>query len=66
MDITAQYRLRPVYTRWLKGELPEDPRMKIRVLDFAAAQNERNPAASKVLALEKKWNEVYKRGISQP
>jgi ketosteroid isomerase-like protein len=74
LDFAAQYRLRPVYTRWLKGEIPEDPRMKIRVsllvlaalavwaLDFAAAQNERNPAAPKVLALEKKWNDVYKRG----
>jgi ketosteroid isomerase-like protein len=30
-------------------------------LDFAVAQNERNPAASKVLALEKKWNDAYKQ-----
>jgi ketosteroid isomerase-like protein len=30
-------------------------------LDFAVAQNERNAATSKVLALEKKWNDVYKR-----
>src|ERR1700739_5012367 len=31
-------------------------------LDFAVAQNERGAAASQVLALEKKWNDVYKRG----
>ena len=30
-------------------------------LEFAVAQNERGAAASQVLALEKKWNDVYKR-----
>jgi ketosteroid isomerase-like protein len=54
--------------------IPGHQRMKIRVsllvlaslavwaLDFAIAQNERSTAASKVLALEKKWNDVYRRG----
>ncbi|MBZ5614515.1 MAG: nuclear transport factor 2 family protein [Acidobacteriia bacterium] len=36
--------------------------LAVWALDFAVAQNERNPAAAKVLALEKKWNDVYKRG----
>jgi ketosteroid isomerase-like protein len=57
-----------------RRKIPGDQRMKIKVsllvlaslavwaLDFAVAQNDRNPAASKVLALEKKWNDVYKRG----
>jgi len=31
-------------------------------LNCAVGQNERNNPASKVLALEKKWNDVYKRG----
>jgi ketosteroid isomerase-like protein len=35
--------------------------LAVWALDFAVAQNERNPAASKVLALEKKWNDDYKR-----
>jgi ketosteroid isomerase-like protein len=35
--------------------------LAVWALDFAVAQNERNAAASKVLALEKKWNDVYKR-----
>src|ERR1700740_2351492 len=30
-------------------------------LDFAVAQNKRDPATAKVLELEKKWNDVYKR-----
>src|ERR1019366_7249319 len=57
-----------------RREIPGDQRMKIRVSllvlaslavwasDFAVAQNERKTAASKVLALEKKWNDVYKQG----
>jgi ketosteroid isomerase-like protein len=36
--------------------------LAVWALDFAIAQNERSTAASKVLALEKKWNDVYKRG----
>ena len=36
--------------------------LAVWALDLAVAQNERNPAASKILALEKKWNDVYKRG----
>lgn len=36
--------------------------LAVWALDFAVAKNERNPAASKVLTLEKKWNDVYKRG----
>jgi ketosteroid isomerase-like protein len=31
-------------------------------LNCAVGQNERNNPTSKVLALEKKWNDVYKRG----
>ena len=31
-------------------------------LDIAVAQNKSSTPASQVLALEKKWNEVYKRG----
>jgi len=31
-------------------------------LNCAVGQNERNNPPSKVLALEKKWNDVYKRG----
>ena len=30
-------------------------------LDFTVAQNKRDRVASEVLALEKKWNDVYKR-----
>jgi len=30
--------------------------------DFATAQNSADPGASKILALENKWNEAYKRG----
>jgi ketosteroid isomerase-like protein len=60
-----------VYTRWLKQG---DSAMKTRVsllvlasllvwaLDSAVGQNERNSATSKVLALEKKWNDAYQRG----
>jgi ketosteroid isomerase-like protein len=36
--------------------------LAVWALDFVVAQNERNPAATKVLALENKWNDVYKRG----
>jgi ketosteroid isomerase-like protein len=35
--------------------------LAVWALNFAVAQGERNLAASKVLALEKKWNDVYKR-----
>jgi ketosteroid isomerase-like protein len=35
--------------------------LAVWALDFAVAQSERNTAAPKVLALEKKWNDVYKR-----
>ena len=31
-------------------------------VDCAVGQDERNTSTSKVLALEKKWNDVYKRG----
>jgi ketosteroid isomerase-like protein len=31
-------------------------------LDFAVAKNERNTAASKILELEKKWNDAYQQG----
>jgi ketosteroid isomerase-like protein len=31
-------------------------------LEFGAAQSKPEPAASKILALENKWNEAYKRG----
>ncbi len=34
----------------------------VLAFDCALGQNERNSATSKVLALEKKWNDVYKRG----
>src|SRR5258708_39704926 len=30
--------------------------------DFATAQDRADPGASKILALENKWNEAYKRG----
>src|SRR5713226_5577993 len=30
--------------------------------DFGVAQGKREPGASKILALESKWNEAYKRG----
>ncbi len=36
--------------------------LAVWALDFAVAQNKRDTVASKVLALEKKWNDVYKRG----
>jgi len=36
--------------------------LAVWALDFAVAQNERNNTASKILALEKRWNDVYKRG----
>jgi len=36
--------------------------LAIWALDFAVAQNKSSTAASQVLALEKKWNDVYKRG----
>jgi hypothetical protein len=36
--------------------------LAVWVLDFAVAQNKSSTPASQVLALEKKWNEVYKRG----
>src|SRR5579859_8061397 len=35
--------------------------LAVWALDFAVAK-EHDPAAAKVLALEKKWNDVYKRG----
>jgi ketosteroid isomerase-like protein len=35
--------------------------LAVWALDFAVAK-ERDPAATKILALEKKWNDVYKRG----
>ncbi len=35
--------------------------LAVWAVDFAVAQNERNPAATKVLALEKKWNDAYKQ-----
>jgi ketosteroid isomerase-like protein len=35
--------------------------LAVWALDFAVAQNERNSAATKVLALEKKWNDAYKQ-----
>jgi ketosteroid isomerase-like protein len=62
-----------MYTLATGKEIPEDPHMRVRVsllvlavlgvwtLDFAVGQNERG-AASQVLALEKKWNDVYQRG----
>jgi ketosteroid isomerase-like protein len=34
--------------------------LAVWALDFAVAKND--PAAAKVLALEKKWNDAYKRG----
>jgi ketosteroid isomerase-like protein len=55
------------------GKIVGDQRMKIRVpllilawvavwaSDLAVAQKERNPAATKILALEQKWNDAYKR-----
>ena len=36
--------------------------LAVWALDFAVAQNKSGTPASQVLALEKKWNEVYKRG----
>jgi ketosteroid isomerase-like protein len=36
--------------------------LAVWALDFAVAQNKSSTPASQVLALEKKWNEVYKRG----
>lgn len=36
--------------------------LAIWALDFAVAQNKSSTAVSQVLALEKKWNDVYKRG----
>lgn len=63
-----------MYTLCPKREIPGDRRMKTRVslliyaslvvwaLAVAVAQNEHRTAASNVLELEKKWNEVYKRG----
>jgi len=36
--------------------------LAVWALDFAVAQNKRDTVASKVLAIEKKWNDVYKRG----
>src|SRR5712692_4274499 len=35
--------------------------LAVLALDFAVAQNNPDALASKVLALEKKWNDVYKR-----
>src|SRR2546426_12713034 len=36
--------------------------LAVWALDFAVAQNQRDTVASKVLVIEKKWNDVYKRG----
>jgi ketosteroid isomerase-like protein len=36
--------------------------LAVWALDFAVAQNKSSTPASQILALEKKWNEVYKRG----
>ena len=36
--------------------------LAIGVLDLGVAQSKREPGASKILALETKWNEAYKRG----
>jgi ketosteroid isomerase-like protein len=36
--------------------------LAVWTLDFAVAQTERSSVASKVLALEKKWNDAYKQG----
>jgi ketosteroid isomerase-like protein len=35
--------------------------LAVWTLNLAAAKSARDPAASKILALEKKWNDVYKR-----
>src|SRR5712692_12127870 len=36
--------------------------LAIGVLDLGGARSKREPGASKILALETKWNEAYKRG----
>jgi ketosteroid isomerase-like protein len=36
--------------------------LSVCAFDFAVAQNKRDTVSSKVLALETKWNEAYKRG----
>jgi ketosteroid isomerase-like protein len=46
----------------VKGSLLVLAALAVFASDFAVAQDEHSAAASHVLTLEKKWNDVYKRG----